>query len=199
MIDRITGKIVEKDPTHVVVESGGVGFFLNISVQTFEKIGRADSFTFFTHLNVREDLLQLFGFAEKAERKAFLSLVAVNGVGPKVAQAILSSMSVHTLKEAVVMGDWKRLTSAPGVGKKLGERMIVELKDKFGKETFGEAGTSVSIAGAAGVSSIFRDAVEALLALGFNPAQAEKQVSRGLALAGEDAPVEEVIRLALKQ
>jgi len=197
MIDRIEGKVLELEPTHAVVSVGGVGFFLSISLQTYEKMGRRKEALFHTYLHVREDTLQLFGFADKAERSAFKILIGISGVGPRVAQAILSSLSVATLRDAVAAGDWKRLTAAPGVGRKLAERMVVELRDRFGApEADSEAaGSAPGYAGAAGA---VHDAVQALVALGHNPASAEKLARQAAGKAGEGASVQELIRLSLK-
>lgn len=196
MIDRIEGKVLELEPTHAVVSVGGVGFFLSISLQTYEKIGRRENALFHTYLHVREDTLQLFGFADKAERSAFKILIAISGVGPRVAQAILSSLSVATLRDAVAAGDWKRLTAAPGVGRKLAERMVVELRDRFGApEEAAAAGGAPGYAGAAGAVN---DAVQALVALGHNPASAEKLARQAAGKAGEGANVQDLIRIALK-
>ena len=197
MIDRIEGRIVELEPTHVVLSVGGVGFFLSISLQTYEKIGRQKEVLLHTYLHVREDILQLFGFADKEERAAFKILISISGVGPRVGQAILSSLSVATLRDAVASGDWKRLTAAPGVGRKLAERMTVELRDRLGgTESEQPAGDGSS--GYSGVAGSIHDAVQALVALGHNPGNAEKLASQAAKKAGEGASVQELIKIALK-
>ncbi|MCB2198789.1 Holliday junction branch migration protein RuvA [bacterium] len=198
MIDRIEGRIVELEPTHVVLSVGGVGFFLSISLQTYEKIGRRDKVLLHTYLHVREDILQLFGFVDKEERAAFKILISISGVGPRVAQAILSSLSVATLRDAVAAGDWKRLTAAPGVGKKLAERMAVELRDRLGGTEAAETATGEGPAGYAGVAGSIHDAVQALVALGHNPGSAEKLATQAAKKAGEGANVQELIKIALK-
>ena len=197
MIDRLQGQILELEPTHAVVSTGGVGFFLSISLQTYEKIGRRSEGMFYTYLHVREDILQLFGFADKEERTAFKTLIAISGVGPRVAQAILSSLSVATLRDAVTAGDWKRLTAAPGVGRKLAERMVVELRDRFGEVPSATAGEEAG-AGYAGAAGAVHDTVQALMALGHSAVNAEKLASQAARKAGEGATVQEMIRLALK-
>lgn len=195
MIDRVEGRIVELDPTHVVLEVSGIGLFLSISLQTYEAIGTKKTFSLFTYLHVREDILALYGFAEKAERETFKQLISISGVGPRVGQAILSALTVSTLRDAVRVGDWKRLTAAPGVGRKLAERMTVELRDKVG-----ESGDTDDrgVEGYAGPAGAFHEAVQALTALGHTPVNAEKLATRALKQTGEDATVEEIIRLALK-
>ena len=197
MIDRIEGNVIELEPTHVVLSVGGVGFFLSISLQTYEKLGRREKALLYTYLHVREDILQLFGFVDKDERSAFKTLISISGVGPRVAQAILSSISVATLRDAVAAGDWKRLTAAPGVGRKLAERMTVELRDRLGTPATEDApsGASKGYSGAAGA---IHDAVQALVALGHNPANAEKLASSAAKKAGDGVSVQELIRIALK-
>ncbi len=199
MIDRIEGDILSIEPTHAVVSVGGVGFFLHITLNTYEAVGRAKRFCFMTYLHVREDALILFGFSTKAEREAFLRLISVSGVGPKVGQAILSSLSVRTLQDAVRAGDWKRLTAAPGVGRKLAERMVIELRNVFGKaDDSALEGSEAGDSGYSGGSGAIYDAVQGMIALGFNPAQAEKAVGKAAKKVGEDGNVEDLIRLALK-
>jgi len=195
VIDRIEGEVAALEPTHAVVNVGGVGLFLSISLQTYERIGRAKTVKLFTHLHVREDILALYGFADAAERDAFRTLIAISGVGPRVAQAILSSVSVDTLRDAVAVGDWKRLTAAPGVGRKLAERMAMELRGKFGEavESKGEAGE-----GYAGEAGAIYETVQALIALGHNSANAEKLARSAAKKAGEGATVQELIRSALQ-
>ncbi len=197
MIDRIKGTIIEIDPTHVVVDVGGVGFYLAISLYTYEKVGRSKEFSFYTHLHVREDILNLYGFADKAEREGFRKLIGISGVGPKVGQAILSSLTIQTLKDAVRAEDWKRLTTAPGVGRKLAERMVIELRNAFGKEDVdsGAEDDSPGYSGAAGASY---EAVQALITLGYNPPLAEKMVSKALKKVPEDCSVEDLLKVALK-
>ncbi len=196
MIDRIEGKIVALEPTHVVVDVGGVGFFLSISLQTYERIGTAKRFAFFTHLHVREDILALYGFAEEAERYAFRTLTGISGVGPRVAQAILSSVTVETLRDAVAAGDWKRLTAAPGVGRKLAERMTVELRGKFGEAP--ERAEGGALSGYSGEAGAIYETAQALIALGHTPAAAETLARNAAKKAGEGASVQELIRSALR-
>lgn len=197
MIDRIDGKIVSIDPTHAVVMVGGIGLYLSISLNTYEKVGRAKQFLFFTHLHVREDVLHLFGFADPAEREAFRKLIGVSGVGPKVAQAILSSLTARTLKESVRAGDWKRLTAAPGVGRKLAERMVIELRNAFGKAGDDEAELQ-DAEGYSGAAGAVYETVQALTALGYNPAMAEKLAAKAAKASGDDAGVEDLLKIALK-
>lgn len=197
MIDRIEGAVLQIEPTHVVLDVGGVGFHLAISLQTYEKIGRNKRVKLLTHLHVREDILALYGFFDAAERHAFRTLIGISGVGPRVAQAILSSVTVETLRDAVAANDWKRLTAAPGVGRKLAERMVVELRGKFGAEEIpAEAGAPGE--GYSGQAGAIHEAVQALVALGHNPVNAEKLARAAAKSVGEGASVQELIRTALK-
>ncbi len=198
MIDQLEGEILEIEPTHAVVQVGGVGFHLSISVYTYEAVGRSKHFYFYTHLYVREDQLRLFGFAERSEREAFRKLIGISGVGPKVAQAILSSLTPSTLADAVTVGDWKRLTAAPGIGRKLAERMTVELRGSFkpaeepvieGEEAAGRY---------AGPAGGVYETMQALVALGYSAPQAERLAVKASKSAGDGAGVEELIRIALK-
>ncbi|HEX03826.1 MAG TPA: Holliday junction branch migration protein RuvA [Bacteroidetes bacterium] len=197
MIDRIEGKVLELEPTHVVIDVGGVAFFLSITVQTYEGLGRAKRAMLFTHLYVREDALQLFGFQTPGERESFKILISISGVGPKVARAILSSVSVRTLRDSVSLGDWKRLTAAPGVGRKLAERMVIELRDKLPQSDNAIEPDSGNVSGYAGRAGSVREAVEALVTLGHSQLQAEKLVTRAAKKAGEDAGVEDLLKAAL--
>ncbi len=197
MIDRLKGLALEVDPTHVIIQTGGVGFYLSISLQTYEKIEKTQEISLFTHLHVREDALQLYGFASREERDTFRKLIAVSGIGPRVAQALLSSLTVSTLKEAVRMEDWKRLTAAPGVGRKIAERMIIELRGVFAKEV-GWIEETVKIEGYRGPAGVVYQAIQALVTLGYQQSQAEKLVTRAAKALGDKATVEELIRIALK-
>ncbi len=197
MIDRIEGKVLELEPTHVVIDVGGVAFFLSITVQTYEKIGRAKSIQLYTYLQVREDALNLFGFHNREERESFKVLIAISGVGPKVARAILSSVTTRTLRDAATVGDWKRLTAAPGVGRKLAERMVIELRDKLPSSGEVEEPLGDDSLGYSGQAGAIRETVEALVTLGYSQLQSEKLVTRAAKKAGEGAGVEELLKVAL--
>lgn len=197
MIGRLRGTLAEKQPPHVLVEVGGVGYELEVPMSTLYRLpGVGEPVTLHTHLVVREDAHLLYGFAEKRERELFRELIRLNGVGPKLALALMSGLEVDELVRCVQTGDTKALTRVPGVGKKTAERLLVELKDRFQVwESMPGAPLVVEPARAAGVSSAEADAVSALVALGFKPAEA----SRAVALVDEDGlSSEELIRRALK-
>jgi len=194
MISYLSGTLVEKRPTHLVIDVGGVGFFVQIPLSTYERAGQVGQpIKVLTHLNVREDALQLFGFLTEGERDLFLLLISVSGVGPQVAQKVLSGVSVNDFKRFVAAGDGRRLTTIPGIGKKTAERLVVELRDRVGEvRGVEEAGRK-----SGGPSGHAREAVLALTALGATQAAAEKAVASVL---DEEAglPVEQVIKRALR-
>jgi Holliday junction DNA helicase RuvA len=134
MIARLSGKLAVKSPTEIVIDVGGVAFALSVPLSTFERLpGAGETVSVFTHLHVREDLLQLYGFFAEEEREVFRILISVSGIGPKMAQGILSGLPVADLKAHIIAGNSHALTAIPGVGRKLAERLIVELRDKIAK------------------------------------------------------------------
>ncbi len=192
MIHHIKGRLVEKAPTHAVVEAGGVGYFLNISLITFSKLGNEENVTLFTHLSIKEDAHTLYGFAEKSEREIFRQLISVNGVGASTARVMLSSMTADEITSAIVTGDVNALKSIKGIGAKSAQRIIVDLKDKLGKVE----GVEQNILTFA--NNTTRDeALSALLALGFTKNSVDKVLNKVLK-AQPDLDVEGLIKEALK-
>ncbi|HDM76073.1 MAG TPA: Holliday junction branch migration protein RuvA [Deltaproteobacteria bacterium] len=195
----IEGKLRYKSPEYIIVDVGGVGYQLYISLNTFYELpeqGDITSLNVYTH--VREDSLDLFGFFSMEEKKIFLKLVAINGIGPRLALNILSGITPGELEEAVFRGNVKRLQRVPGVGKKIAERMILELKDKLatGKKEKADPRMPV-IPESTGMES---DAVAALLSLGYKPAEADKAVALAISELGEkvDLTLETLLKTALK-
>lgn len=191
MIASIRGTLIQKSPTSVVIETGGVGFRLFIPVSSHEALGETGSeVTLLTHLHVRDDALHLFGFATSAERDLFLSLISVSGVGPKLAQSVLSGISVKDFQIAIRQQDIAALSRVPGIGKKTAERLVVELKDKT--EKLGDDMGAMSR-----TASTAKEAVSALLSLGYKRQQAESTVQK---LLKQDASlsIESLIRQALR-
>ena len=133
MIHHINGRLVEKAPTHAIIEAGGVGYFINISLLTYSKLKDAEACMLYTHLSVKEDSHTLFGFAEKTEREIFRKLISVNGVGATTARIMLSSLTSDEITAAIISGDVDTLKSIKGIGTKSAQRIIVDLKDKLGK------------------------------------------------------------------
>lgn len=190
MISRLTGKIIEKNPPQIVIDVGGVGYEADVSMQTFYNLPPVgETVQIFTQLVVREDAHLLFGFATAEERKTFRQLVKVSGIGAKTALGILSAMSADELAHAIAEEDVKRLSSAPGIGKKTAERMVLELRGKLAAHTLNDG-----LFAAAPVADETEDIVSTLLALGYNEREARAAV-KGIP-KGTD--VGEGVRLALK-
>lgn len=197
MFYSLTGKLVHMEPSVAVIECGGVAFKCLTSMHTQRSLPRiGETATLYTHLNVREDALDLFGFSSKNELNCFKMLTGISGVGPKVALAILSELSPEGVAVAAASGDSKSFTRASGVGPKLGQRIVLELKDKV-KKMAGKSGDLQLTPAEAGVISASKNAeqaVQALIVLGYTQSEASQAVARlDSALA-----TEELIRLALK-
>lgn len=174
MIGYLRGKILETDPERVLLDVGGVGYELAIPLSTYaqiDKSDRADSLGLFVHTHVRADAIELFGFWTRRERLLFESLIAVSGIGPRLARVALSGMAPDDLVRAIANGDSTRLATIPGIGKKTAQRMVVELKDKMAELGDGGEGRAV-------VAQPDDDLLAALLNLGYKSADAEKALSR---------------------
>jgi Holliday junction DNA helicase RuvA len=191
MIAQIKGRLVEKTPTYVVIDCNGVGYQLNISLNTFSKIGDGESCLLFTHFVVREDAQLLYGFKEKSERELFRLLISVSGVGSSTAMMILSSLSPDETKSAIMSSDVNTLKGVKGIGAKSAERIIVDLKDKIGKV---ENSDNLSMFSN---NTIKEEALSALVMLGFSKAPAEKALSKIFSQTS-DITVEELIKRTLK-
>ena len=197
MFYSLTGKIIYKDEQTVAISCGGVGFKCFTTRNSLAKLSlQSGAVTVFTHLNVREDALDLFGFATNDELDAFKLLITVSGVGPKAALAILSELSPDAFAVAVASGDTKAMTAANGVGPKLAQRVVMELKDKIANVSFiSEESSSVSNAvNTANSMSNTSEAIAALTALGYSQSEASVAVSK----LSPNLSVEELIKGALK-
>jgi holliday junction DNA helicase RuvA len=195
VIAQISGKLAQKQPGEVVIDVGGVGYLVFIPLNVFYRLpdlGAPMSLQIHTH--VREDALQLFGFHDLAEKQVFMLLLGVSGIGPRLALNILSGIPAEELAKALRNGDQVRLVLIPGVGKKLAERMIVELKDKFA--TFTPA-TIDSTAKSEASSQKMQDAVSALINLGYKKPEIEKTVRD--VLKNDALSLEDVLRETLQQ
>ena len=187
MIGRLTGVLVEKQPPTVALDVQGVTYELDVPMSTLYQLPATGTrTTLYTHLVVREDAHLLYGFASDSERQLFRQLLRVNGVGARMALAILSGLSVQELSQAVAMQETTRLTRIPGIGKKTAERLMLELKDRF-------AGVTDVAAGTVAVSAR-DDALRALLALGYS----DKEARAALSKVPAELSVSEAIRQALK-
>lgn len=198
MYNYIQGRLAAKDPTFAVIDVNGVGYELKISLNTYAKLQVGENCKLYTYLYVKEDALSLFGFWEREEKGLYLHLISVSGIGPSTALAILSTLSVQEVKEAIVGGDVKTIQSVKGIGAKTAQRAILELKDKLAKEGT-TAGTSPLDANALSSSSKNQAAaLEGLMALGVNKATADKSLRSIVKLHGHQLSVEAMIKLALK-
>ena len=195
MIAFIEGKIAEKEPTHVVIDIGGIGYHINISLQTFSEIKTKKEVKLFTYLHVKEDSQTLFGFYTTMERRVFLHLLSINGVGPSTGLMIQSSLSPEELFSAIVHEDTRTIQSVKGIGGKTAQRIILELKDKFRKEGFIEKSTELS---PAIDNTLMNEALSALLTLGISKTAAENSVAAILKKTGNQITLEELIKQALK-
>ena len=196
MINNIKGEITYADAQFIVVECGGIGFKCFASLNTLKTIGKVGSnVNIFTYLSVKEDALDLYGFADMAEMEAFKMLITVSGVGPKAAIAVLSELSTDKLAIAIASADVKAITRANGIGKKTAERIVLELKDKMAGISLGDSSSSVASASSIVDESDAAEAVAALVALGFSQSDA------AVAVGGMDKSLsaDEMIRLGLKQ
>jgi Holliday junction DNA helicase RuvA len=187
VIARLRGKPVANTPEGLVLEVGGVGYLVHATPAAVRKGDAADEITVETYLHVREDALQLYGFADRSERELFIQLLAVTGVGPKVALAIVSGSPTAELRRAIARGDVARFQAIPGIGKKTAERIVLELKEKLGDPALAAAPD------ASGEEHVV--ARDALVELGWSLLDAE----RALADVDTELPPEERVRLALKK
>ena len=196
MITLLRGTLLAKAPTEAVVDVGGVGYGVQIPVSTFEALGDTNTpVTLHTYLHVREDALVLYGFATGEERDTFRLLISVNGIGPKMAQGILSGIGVRDLKECISRGNVAMLTTVPGVGRKTGERLVVELREKIGRMDQNLRPPS----GAGDEQSRIRsEALLALTSLGYTRQVAEKALRAALQDAGAPSTIEGLIKSALR-
>jgi len=195
MIGRLRGTVLHKQAPDLLLDVGGVGYELLASMTTFIDLPEIDNeVILFTHLIVREDAHTLYAFSSENERALFRLLLKVNGVGPKMALAIVSGMTASEFATLVHSGDVAGLTRLPGVGKKTAERLIIEMRDRL-PESDSLAETDQTVPGKPALHKLEDEAVAALLALGYKPAQASKMVS---ASSDETLSVEEIVRHALK-
>jgi Holliday junction DNA helicase RuvA len=189
MIHHLSGKLIEKNPTEIIVECAGVGYFVKISLNTYSKISDDADVKVYTQFIVREDAQLLYGFADQTERDLFNLLISVSGIGPNTAILMLSSMSPNDVALAIGSEDVKTIQSIKGIGLKTAQRVIVDLKDKMLK--FGQGDQTSAISN----NSIRFDALTALVSLGFDKRAADKALDK---VEGEAESVEQMIKKALK-
>jgi Holliday junction DNA helicase RuvA len=194
MIGYLEGPIQSLEPDRVVVMAGGVGYVVNIPLSTYYKLEASKTASLQIHTHVREDALALFGFSTTEEKTTFEKLIAISGIGPRLAQVILSGIDVHELAAAVAKGDVRRLSSIPGVGKKTSERLCLELRDKLAFGAPPESKTPLPPR-----STTQDDAVSALVNLGYKPAIAEGAVKAAREALGDDVEFSKLLRSALSK
>jgi len=191
MIAHIQGKLVEKNPTDVVIECSGVGYFINISLTTYTQIPNQENVKLYTHLHVREDAHTLYGFFQKAERAVFRLLISVSGIGTSTARTMLSSLTAEQICEAIGSGDVATVQSIKGIGAKTAQRLIIELKDKILKlYDLDEVSMSQS-------NTNKEETLSALEVLGYTRKQSEKVLDK-IIKEMPNGSIEELIKMALK-
>ena len=195
MISFIRGRLIDKFPTFVIIENNGIGLEILIPVSTFEKIGAPkENVLLLTYLHVREEALVLFGFATSEERELFKDLLSVSGIGPKLALGILSGASVHQIYQHIADGNESSLILIRGLGRKTAQRLILDLRDRASDKVKHIApGSSLSPA----VNEKAEQSILAMISLGYTKKEAERAIHRILDKTGQDAAVEDLVRLAL--
>ncbi len=192
MIAHIEGKLTYKSPAYVVIDCGGVGYALQISLNTYDKIGVGEKCKLLAHLAIKEDSHTLYGFADEDERQLFLHLISVSGVGTNTARVILSSMKPSDVINAISAGNWSLLKSVKGIGPKTAQRLVIDLQDKL--KNFATDATGL---GFVTRSAAVEEALSAMLALGFGKNDAEKAILK-LKQQNPDYTVEQLVKNALK-
>lgn len=188
----INGKLVFKCPTYVVIDAGGIGYHINISLNTYAELEDKENCKLYTWLHVKEDAHTLYGFFEEGERRLFLHLISVSGIGPNTGRMILSSITPSEIQTAIVKGDVPLIQRIKGIGPKSAQRMILELQDKLKKEG---PDSLISMP----VHNTAKDeALSALVMLGFNKNIAEKALDSAIKASAENLSVEALIKIALK-
>lgn len=196
MLYSVRGKLIQTTATCAVVECGGVGFLCQTTLNTLKTLKPGSEVMLYTYLNVREDAMELFGFATKTELDTFKTLISVSGVGPKAGLALLSELSPEQVAMAIATDDVKTITRAQGIGKKIAQRIVLELKDKLAKAAATDSGfAAVSATAVSAAGGNVSKAIEALGVLGYAPAE----VSPVLAEFDGNLPVEQLIAMTLKQ
>lgn len=194
MIAYINGKLAYKEPTYVIIDVNGVGYHINISLTTYSSIKEQENCMLHTYMHVKEDSQTLYGFSTKSEKKIFMDLISISGVGPSTGLMVQSSLTAEELQYAIINEDVKTIQSVKGIGGKTAQRIILELKDKLAKEGFESSGNSSSNSN----NSIRLEALSALITLGFNKTVAEKTIDKILKVSGNQITLEELIKQALK-
>lgn len=201
MIEYIQGKLVNKKPTGIIVDTNGIGYFINITLNAYEKLPAVnDNVKIITHFFVKENPISqiLYGFADEGEREVFRQIISVSGIGPKTAMSMLSAINYRELTELISKGNYMPLTKITGVGKKTAERLAVELKDKLSRTEAGLDISKVSIDTSTNIGKM-SGIISALINLGYNRLEADKMVKKAASNPNfMDMPVEEIIKEILR-
>jgi len=192
MYEYIDGKLTFKCPAYIVVEAGGIGYHINISLNTYSSLGDAERCKVYVWLHVKEDAHTLYGFADEGERRLFLHLISVSGIGPNTGRMMLSSITPHEIQTAIVNADLPLIQRIKGIGAKSAQRLVLELQDKLKKEGSG------SLIAAPLRSTVNEEALSALIMLGFAKPASEKAIDAAVKSGGQELTVEQMIKLALK-
>lgn len=194
MIAYIKGAIEFKSPTMIVVEAAGIGYTVHISLNTYAQIEKLESVKILTHLLIKEDSHSLYGFANDAERRLFVLLLSVSGVGATTAQLLLSAMTPHDIRSAILMEQETAFSKVKGIGPKTAKRIILDLKDKIMKEN-----PDLPVTVLPKDNTLREEALSALIALGFSKPDVQKALNKALSTDSEATKVEDLIKSALKQ
>lgn len=190
----LQGRFTYKSPAQVYVDVNGVGYEVNITLNTYSRVQNLDEGRLYTYLQVKEDAHSLFGFFDREEKETFVLLLSVSGVGAATARMMLSSLKPEEVSRAIVQGNVKLLESVKGIGKKTAERLVLELRDKMGKQSAGADGTINPVQG----NNVAQDALQALTALGISRQQAEQSIQKIILAEPTELPLEDLIKKALK-
>lgn len=195
MIAYLKGRLTFKDPTYVIIDISGVGYQVRISLNTFAKIKDEEQVMLLTYFHVKEDSQTLYGFKEESEKRMFLDLISISGVGPNTGLMILSSLSSEELEQAIAEEDHRTIQQVKGIGKKTAERIVLELKDKIKKDSYtAKVGTGFLNKS----NKTKQEALKALMTLGFTKAAAEKNIDSTIKKSGSEISLEDLIKASLK-
>ncbi|MCF8253843.1 MAG: Holliday junction branch migration protein RuvA [Bacteroidia bacterium] len=192
MIAHIQGKVTHRSPTYVIIDCGGVGYGIQISLNTYEKMGDSEALKLLTVLSIKEDSHTLYGFADEEERSLFIQLISVSGVGTNTARMILSSIKPADIKLAILNGNWTILKTIKGIGPKTAQRLVIDLQDKLKKVESPDLLQNAQFRNPA-----YEEALAALVMLGFGRAEAEKGLSK-IRQQNPESSVEQLVKLTLK-
>ena len=195
MIAYLRGKLITKDPTYVIIEVNGIGYQVKISLSTYSQIKNTENVFLNTYLHIKEDAHILYGFSEETEKKIFMHLISISGVGPNTALTVLSSLSAQEIEQAIVNEDVATIQSVKGIGAKTAQRIVLELKDRIRKDHSGSNNAHITVSGH---NRLKEEALSALVTLGYARNAAEKVVDSILKKEGNNISLEELIKVALK-